>query len=136
MQLQLEKAGITPEIGSPSSADKTHSLQRLRQADSQMDSQTFLSTQTSSLETILEHITKLNYNESMFENASPELLSIFAYSFELLRAVTSEIAIILRENLSRDEVGINQYIHTMNIHNHTCKTINGFIFHRWPEKVF
>ena len=111
MQLQLDKAGLTPEVGSPSSADKIHSLQRSRQADGQMDSQTFLSSHTSSLDTVLEHMTKLNYNESMFENASPELLSLFAYGFELLRAVTSEIAIILRENLSRDEVGMNRYIH-------------------------
>lgn len=32
------------------------------------------------------------------------MLSLFAYCFELLRAVTAEVAIILRENLSRDEV--------------------------------
>ncbi len=46
----------------------------------------------------------LDCRGSVFEGASPELLSLMAYSFELLRAVTSEIAIILRENLSRDEV--------------------------------
>ena len=100
MQLQLEKAGITPHTG-PGSPTFLKSEKSMQQPQ---DSMAFLSSHSTSLQTVLDHMSKLEINENMFAHASPELLSVFAYSFELLRAVTSEVEIILRENLSRDEV--------------------------------
>ena len=108
MQLKLDSAGLSkPFIHMPttSSVSAYHEI-----GDT-------LSSHASILPMLFDHLSKLSNdtnNVNVYQNASSELLSVFAYSFELLRAVTGEVAIILRENLSRDEVDtyIYLYIHT------------------------
>jgi len=77
-------------------------------------SQKFTALRLGALEKVLAHIAALRGGKSSDgrekpwlasekQKQAPEVFPLFSYSYELLRAVTDEVAALLRENLSRDE---------------------------------